>query len=290
MTKQLLKNLFNNRVAVIATMHHKEQVIAPLLQQELGIKIIVTQDFNTDVFGTFTREIKRPDTQIATAKLKAQKAMEMTGETIAIASEGSFAPHPSFPYIYANREIIVFLDQEKELEIVGEVFSTDTNFNHRVISSLAEAEEFAEKVGFPEHGLVVWFEKSNPENLEIIKGITTTEKLQEAVNFAFNNSPDGNLHIETDMRALYNPMRMKNIEKATQDLLNKINSCCPQCSTPGFSITQKIKGLPCESCHQPTLLTMAVIYQCRKCNFIEKKLYPDGKQFADPGLCEYCNP
>ncbi|MEB3151780.1 MAG: DUF6671 family protein [Sphaerospermopsis sp.] len=290
MTKQLLKNLFNNRVAVIGTMHHKEKVIAPLLQQELGIKVIVPQDFNTDVFGTFTREIKRPDTQIATAKLKAQKAMEMTGETIAIASEGSFAPHPSFPYIYANREIIVFLDQEKKLEIVGEVFSTDTNFNHRVISSLAEAEEFAEKVGFPEHGLVVWFEKSNPENPEIIKGINTTEKLQEAVNFAFNNSPDGNLHIETDMRALYNPMRMKNIEKATQDLLNKINSCCPQCSTPGFSITQKIKGLPCESCHQPTLLTMAVIYQCRKCNFIEKKLYPDGKQFADPGLCEYCNP
>lgn len=290
MTKQLLKNLFNNRVAVIATMHHKEKVIAPLLQQELGIKVIVPQDFNTDVFGTFTREIKRPDTQIATAKLKAQKAMEMTGEMIAIASEGSFAPHPSFPYIYANREIIVFLDQEKKLEIVGEVFSTDTNFNHRVISSLAEAEEFAEKVGFPEHGLVVWFEKSNPENPEIIKGITTTEKLQEAVNFAFNNSPDGNLHIETDMRALYNPMRMKNIEKATQDLLNKINSFCPQCSTPGFSITQKIKGLPCESCHQPTLLTMAVIYQCRKCNFIEKKLYPDGKQFADQGLCEYCNP
>jgi hypothetical protein len=290
MAQQILKNIFHNRVAVIATMHHKEKVIAPLLEKELGVNVIVPQNFNTDAFGTFTREIKRTDTQVTTAKLKAQKAMEITGETIAIASEGSFGPHPSFPYIYANREIIIFLDQQQELEIIGEVFSTDTNFNHRVISSLAAAEEFAEKVGFPEHGLVIWFEKSHPENPEIIKGITTKAELGKSVNFALNNSLDGNLHIETDMRALYNPQRMQNIEKATQDLINKISSCCPQCSTPGFSITNKIKGLPCEICHQPTLLTMAVVYQCRKCNFIAKKLYPDGKQFADPGLCEYCNP
>ncbi|MBK1989388.1 hypothetical protein A0J48_017915 [Sphaerospermopsis aphanizomenoides BCCUSP55] len=290
MTKQLLNNLFNNRVAVLATMHHKEKVITPLLQQKLGINVIVPQNIKTDDFGTFTREIKRPDTQIDTAKLKAQKANEITGETIAIASEGSFAPHPSFPYIYANREIIVFLDLEKELEIIGEVFSTATNFNHQVINNFQAAEEFALKVGFPEHGLVIWLETSNLQNSNIIKGINTPEKLQESVNFALNNSLDGKLHIETDMRALYNPTRMKNIEQATQDLINKINSCCPQCSTPGFSITDKITGLPCESCHQPTFLTMAVIYQCQKCNFIEKRLYPDGKEFADPGLCSYCNP
>ncbi|MBD2294086.1 hypothetical protein H6G06_11430 [Anabaena sphaerica FACHB-251] len=286
----MTKQLFNNRVAVLATMHHKEKVIAPLLQQGLGIQVIVPQNFNTDTFGTFTREIKRPDTQIATAKLKAEKALEITGETIAIASEGSFAPHPSFPYIYANREIIVFLDQENELEIIGEVFSTETNFNHQVVNNLQAVEAFALKVGFPEHGLVIWFENSNNNNPEVIKGITTKEKLQESVNFALNNAQDGNLHIETDMRALYNPKRMKNIEKATQDLLNKINSCCPQCSTPGFSISEKLTGLPCEICHQPTLLIMAVNYQCRKCNFQEKILYPDGKRFAEPGLCNYCNP
>jgi hypothetical protein len=287
MTKQLL---FNNRVAVLLTMHHKEKVIAPLLQQELGIQVIVPQNFNTDAFGTFTREIKRPYTQIATAKLKAEKALEITGETIAIASEGSFGPHPSFPYIYANREIIVFLDHKNDLEIIGEVFSTDTNFNHQVVNNLQAAEEFSVKVGFPEHALVIWFKKSNPENPGIIKGITTKETLQESVNFALKNSLDGKVHIETDMRALYNPTRMRNIEKATQDLLNKINSYCPQCYTPGFSIAEKIQGLPCEICHQPTFLSMTVIYQCRKCNFRKKKLYPEGKKFADPGLCNYCNP
>ncbi|WP_413175788.1 DUF6671 family protein [Anabaena azotica] len=286
----MTKQLFNNRVAVLATMHHKEKVIAPLLEQELGIKVIIPQDLDTDAFGTFTRDIKRPDAQIATAKLKAVKALEIAGETISIASEGSFAPHPGFPYIYANREVVVFLDIENELEIIGEVFSTDTNFNHQVVNNLQAAEEFAVKVGFPEHGLVIWFENSNSQSPEIIKGITTKERLQESVNLALNNAVDGKLHIETDMRALYNPTRMKNIEKATQDLLNKINSYCPQCSTPGFSIAEKIKGLPCEICHQPTFLTMAVIYECRKCNFREKKLYPEGKRFADTGLCNYCNP
>jgi hypothetical protein len=286
----MTKQLFHNRVAVLATMHHKEKVIAPLLQQELGINVIVPPNFNTDAFGTFTREIKRPDTQIATAKLKAQKALEMTGQTIAIASEGSFAPHPVLPYIYANREIIVFLDQANELEIIGETFSTETNFNHQVVFNLKQAEQFARKVGFPEHGLVLWFEEPDTGEIEIIKGITTADKLAESIEFAINHAPDGKVHIETDMRAMYNPTRMKNIAQATQDLIQKINCQCPKCSTPGFAITEKIPGLPCELCHQPTYLTLAVVSHCQKCGFGQEKIFPDGKEFADPGLCEYCNP
>lgn len=77
---------FTNRVAVLATMHQKEKVIAPLLEQELGVKVIVPQDFNTDIFGTFTREVKRLGTQIAAARLKAEKALAVTGETLAIST------------------------------------------------------------------------------------------------------------------------------------------------------------------------------------------------------------
>jgi len=57
------RQLFSDRLAVLATMHQKERVIAPLLERELGIKVIVPPDFNTDIFGTFTREVKRPGTQ-----------------------------------------------------------------------------------------------------------------------------------------------------------------------------------------------------------------------------------
>lgn len=288
--KMTISQLFNQRVAVLATMHQKEKAIAPLLQQDLGIKVIVPENFNTDIFGTFTRDIKRVNTQIATAKLKAQKAMEITGKTIGIASEGSFAPHPSFPYIYANREIVIFLDQINNLEIIGEEFSIETNFNHQIITNITEAEEFAQKVGFPEHGLVVWFGEDENSQTEIIKGIITQEQLQASVNFGLQKSPNGQVHIETDMRALYNPTRMKNIAKATQSLLKKINTCCPQCSTPGFSLTERIAGLPCEICHQPTSLTLAAVYECQKCGFSQEKIFPDGLDFADPSQCLYCNP
>jgi predicted Zn-ribbon and HTH transcriptional regulator len=282
-------SIYNNRVAILATMHNKEKVISPLLKEHLGINLIVRKGLNTDIFGTFTREIKRPDTQIITARLKAKKALEMYDEKIAIASEGSFAPHPLIPYIYANREIIIFLDQENDLEIIGEVFSMETNFNHQTISSLEEAEEFAQKVGFPEHGLVISFDNISTGKTEFIKGITSKENLINSVETAIKNT-NGKFHIETDMRAMYNPTRMKNIAFATQDLINKINSLCPQCNTPGFMINQKIPGLPCELCHQPTSLIKAVIFQCQKCNFTQQQLFPNNQEFADPSLCEYCNP
>jgi hypothetical protein len=286
-----MKNkLFNSRVAVLATMHHKEKVISPILEPELGIKVRVPENFNSDVFGTFTREVKRPVNQINAARLKAEKALKLTGETLGIASEGSFAPHPHFPYIYANREIVIFLDTENDLEIIGEAFSTETNFQHQVITNLLEAENFAKQVGFPEHGIVIWFEQPNKNHLEIIKGINTFENLLSSVNFALDHSLECQVHLETDMRALYNPLRMQNIAKATHDLLNKLNSYCPNCSLPGFSITEKIPGLPCEICDQPTPLIRAVIYQCQKCGFSREKLFPHGKEFADPAQCIYCNP
>ncbi|ABA23925.1 conserved hypothetical protein [Trichormus variabilis ATCC 29413] len=284
------QQLFRNRLAVLATMHQKEKVIAPLLEQELGIKVIVPPDFNTDIFGTFTREVKRPGTQIAAARLKAEKVLELTGENLAIASEGSFAPHPLVPYIYSNREIIILLDKINDIEIIGEEFSTYTNFNHQAVESLDEAYTFAKKVGFPEHGLVVWFENSEKKCHEIIKGITQETALIEAINFGLEKSPNSKINLETDMRAIYNPTRMKNIEKATHNLLQKISSCCPQCHTPGFETTERIKGLPCELCHTPTTLTLRAIYQCKKCGFRQDKLFPNGIEFADPSQCVYCNP
>lgn len=283
-------SLFTNRIAVLATMHGKERAIAPILEPELGIKVIVPQDFNTDAFGTFTRETKRPGNQIETARLKAQKALELTGETLALASEGSFGPHPSIPFIPSNREIVILLDLKHDLEIIGEEFSTDTNHSHMVVVSVKQALDFAKKIGFPEHGLVVMFSEYPQDPKEVIKGIITEEKLVEAVNFVLKNSPTGKAYLDTDMRAMYNLTRMNNIAKATQDLARKIKSLCPECSTPGFDVTKRIQGLPCAMCNMPTTLTRAVIYQCQKCGFSQEKPFPNGSKYADPAQCMYCNP
>jgi hypothetical protein len=282
--------LFTKRIAVLATKHQKERVIAPILDAELGLKVVVPDNFDTDVFGTFTREVKRPGNQVEAARLKAQKALELTGESLAIASEGSFGPHPEIPFVSSNREVVIFLDQIHNLEIIGEELSANTNHNHLVVESVDQALQFAQKVGFPEHGLVVMFDEFPNDQTEVIKGITTEAKLIEAVNWILKNSPTGKAHLETDMRAMYNPTRMKNIEKATRDLLRKIHSCCPKCSMPGFEITSRIRGLPCALCYMPTSLTRAVIYQCQKCGFTQEELFPDGNEYAEPVNCNFCNP
>jgi hypothetical protein len=284
MLHRILEELFSDRVGVLATMHRKEQVMAPLLEQALGIKIIVPDNFDTDRFGTFTRDIDRAGSQFEAARFKAEAALEVTGCAIAFASEGTFNPHPLLPGVALNRELVIFIDKQHEIEIIGQEASLETNFNHKIVKSFDEAYTFAQEVGFPSHGLVV-MSKAN-----MIKGITTKDKLLEAVNFALSQSPDGSVHIETDMRAHFNPTRMKNIEKATVNLIQKINSLCPKCGWPGFEVVDKIKGLPCALCNSPTLMTLAEIYHCKKCGFSKDKLFPNGLEHADPAQCEYCNP
>ncbi|CAN1212140.1 DUF6671 domain-containing protein [Tumidithrix helvetica PCC 7403] len=280
-----MSRVFARRTAAIATMHGKERVIAPILEQAFGIQSILPQNFNTDAFGTFTREIQRMGTQIAAARRKAEAVLELTGETLSIASEGSFAPHPAFPAIACNREILLLLDRANDLEIIGEAFSTDTNFSHQSIRSWQEAEKFAQQVGFPSHGLV-----AIGSDRKIAKGITTLEVLREVVEQSLHDFPNEPLHLETDMRALYNPTRMLNIEKATRNLIEKMQSLCPQCDAPGYAIAEYKAGLRCRICGIPTKLTRAAIYRCQHCNFSQELLFPDGLKTADPQYCSFCNP
>jgi hypothetical protein len=283
-------NLFADRVAVIATMHQKEKAIAPLLQKHLGVSILLPQDFDTDAFGTFTREVARTGTQLEAARTKALKALDIVGETLAIASEGTFGPHPAIPSIPCNRELVFLLDIENQLELYGQEFSTATNYSHQAIANLAEARMFASKVGFPEHALVVMLTPKSSTADKIFKGINTDAMLEEAIEFALSRSSTGSVHIETDMRALFNPTRMQNIEKATQDLLRKIDLTCPQCAFPGFDVVAQKRGLPCDLCGLPTQLIRTSIYACQKCEFRQEKTFPQGIETADPSQCNYCNP
>lgn len=282
--------LLINRTAVLATMHQKERAIGPILAREFALKIQVPAGFDTDRFGTFTREIKRSGTQIEAARLKAQKALEVAGETLAVASEGTFGPHPMMPYLPANREIVLLLDKANNLEIVGESLSPETNYSHQAVSSTEEAEHFAQKAGFPEHGLVVVVGDAALGKGEIVKGIATENQLFDAVSAGLKKSSTGKVHVETDMRAMYNPTRMKNIENATLDLVKKFKQLCPECGWPGFDIAEKKVGLPCGLCYFPTQLVRSTIYLCKNCGYTKEELFPDGRETADPAQCQYCNP
>lgn len=280
-------SIFADRVAVLATMHRKEQVIAPILQDALNIRVEVPAGFNSDLFGTFTRDIDRLEDARSTARQKAEKALLLTGETLAIASEGSFGPHPAVPFLACDRELVVLIDSAHDLEIVGQAFSTQTNYRHQRITSQQEAQAFAAAVGFPTHGLVVMAPNTRLE-AEIIKGITSEAGLAEAVERFLNQF--GEAHVETDMRAMHNPTRMQVIAEATRDLVRKMQQTCPQCDRPGFDVTERQRGLPCAWCGSPTDLVLMDVYRCDRCGYMETVRFPDQRETADPAQCGFCNP
>ncbi len=278
--------MFKGRSLLVATKHNKEKVIAPVLEKELGVKCIVSLNFDTDELGTFTGEVERKDDPITTARNKCLLAMKIENCDMAIASEGSFGPHPTIFFVHADDEFLLFIDKKNDLEIIVRELSTETNFNAAEIKSEKELIDFANAAQFPSHGLIL--RKNKEDYAEIRKGITDWDILLD-VYHQFHNT-DGKAYVETDMRAMYNPSRMKVIEKATQKLVNKINSNCSQCSAPGFGITEAKPGLPCELCGFPTRSTLSYIYKCQKCDFSNEVKYPSGITKEDPMYCDLCNP
>ncbi len=277
--------MFKSRKIVIATKHQKEQVIAPLLLKEFGMIAITTPQLDTDLLGTFTGEIERTLSPIEAARKKCYLAMEQTNCNMAIASEGSFGPHPGLFLVPADDEILILIDKENNIEIIAREVSTQTNFNTAIITDYAQLRKFANRALFPSHALIIRNEKNS--NMEIVKGITNWDDLN--ATFYHFMQKYGKVHVETDMRASYNPTRMQVIEKATVQLIKKMQCTCPQCKAPGFSITNVKRGLPCGLCNMPTQIPKSNLYTCAQCHFIKEETIAN-KQFEDPMYCNFCNP
>lgn len=275
---------FKNREIAIVTKHHKETVISPILKT-LGLTPIVA-DIDTDILGTFTGEIERKLSPYEAAIKKCEIGLDKTGLDIAIASEGSFGPHPSLYFIPGNEEMVVMFDRKNDIILFGKELSTETNFNGAKITSEKELINFLDKIEFPEHAVIV---KDKKENFTLIKkGINELSILHHISNDLLVKH--GEFWIETDMRAMYNPTRMKVIKKATENLIQKATSLCPSCSYPGFWITDTIPGLKCWNCNLPTKSTFAYLYKCKSCHFEEVKEFPHNKTKEDPMYCDFCNP
>ncbi len=277
--------MFEGRDLVVATMHKKEKVIAPILEKELRVKCIVPNDLDTDQLGTFTGEVDRVYDPITTAKKKCELAMAISNCTLAVANEGSFGAHPSIFFVPADEEIIVFLDKENDLEVIVKEVSTETNFKAAEIKGKSELVEFANTAGFPSHGIIL---KSNEVPYKIYKGLTDWSSLLDAFNHLKEDYPT--VCLETDMRACFNPTRMNVIKNATQRLIKAIHSACPNCNTPGFSIVKAKQGLKCSRCNFPTRSTISYIFACKKCNHSYEQMYPHNKLNEDPMFCDICNP
>lgn len=281
-------NVFRGRNLVVATMHGKERVISPLVERYLGVHTILPpKSFNSDLFGTFTREIKRAGNQLEAARKKARAAIELTGCDLAISNEGSFGTHPSIPFVQSNLELMLLVDKKNGYEIRGHYRTPKTNAHGQYVKSPGEAMDAAKKLDFPNHGLIV---RRTETSKEIFKNIDTMAELENIVQKLFKRPFTKKIYLETDLRAHRNPTRMAAIEEATKDLLKNIASVCPKCFAPGFVIAEIEKGLKCSQCDVPTELPISEIYLCSQCHYREKKEITDYGSKADPRYCAYCNP
>ena len=279
-----LQRLFSGRQLLVATKHRKEQVIGPALAAALGVRCTVAPGLDTDRFGTFTGERSRRDTALATARSKCLAALATSDCTLAVASEGSFGPHPTMMLVPADDEIVLLIDRRNGLEIAARQVSLDTNFNAAQVASEAELVHFAETAQFPSHALILRASQGDMNGIR--KGITSWEDLLHS--YRTLSAQHTAVHAETDMRAMHNPTRMRVIEAATGKLIETISSCCPACTTPGFSVVEVKRGLPCSLCGAPTQLAVARVYRCARCEYVREE--PVSEAQADPRHCGYCNP
>jgi hypothetical protein len=278
--------MLKGRKLAIATKHQKETVLAPLLEKHLGVACFLPFGLDTDTLGTFTGEVTRTLDPLAAARAKCHLAMELTGCDLAVASEGSFGPHPTLFFLPADDEVLLFLDRKNQLEIAVREVSTETNYAQEWLSTEEQLADFAQRARFPSHALIL---RPSPQRTDgMVKGIQEWAELVRV--FRQLKSQDHQLYIETDMRAMYNPTRLSVIAQVGRKLVQRLGTHCPSCQTPGFGITDSRSGLPCGGCGTPTRSTLSYLHSCQRCGFSEEQKYPHQKQYEDPMYCDYCNP
>ncbi len=264
--------------------------MAPLLGQALGLRVERASGLDTDLFGTFSRETPRTGTPLDAARAKVTAAFACAPHArVGLASEGSFGPHPAIPFLPLGVELVLLSDRETGFELTGHDATPDTNFSHALVTDVDGASAFAQRCGFPAHGLIVIgsVDGRPAPDIALVKDVLDRGTLEAAVRKVLAES--GAAVVETDMRAHRNPTRLRATERATADLVRRYQSRCPACRHRGFDVTEWVPGLPCASCGAPTRDIQDHILSCSSCGHRETRrasLSPT----ADPGRCDYCNP
>jgi hypothetical protein len=278
--------MFANRKLFIATKHHKEAVIKPLLEKKLGVLCFTMDDFETDNLGTFSGEILREKDPLTTLRAKCDQGRAHSNCDLVIANEGSFGGHPSLFFADADDELLMLKDYKNNIEIVARELSLNTNLNAAKIENEQQLSIFAKQAQFPSHAIILKYCEKNKRR--VYKGIQNEVLLLQ--KFRQLKAEFGYAYAETDMRAHYNPTRMEVISNAVAKLLQKIDKKCPECKTPGFDVVKADTGLPCGNCGLPTRSVLSFLYECKVCNHTEEELHPKQKKTEDPTYCDNCNP
>lgn len=279
---------FTGKTVLVATKHGKADILRSIFA-ELGMNCIEGR-IDSDQFGTFSKEVKREGTVIETLRKKIEMCLSKNRHSsYIVASEGTYAPHPDFAFLPVGIESLLFYDVLKNVE---------TYVEHLDFCPVADEKEFSAeetddilhfltKIGFPDTGAIVAPAKSSTL---IFKGLHTMEDLFDSIKQIQDLLGESRVVITTDLRANHCPPRQEAIREAGIKLIQSLKEFCPVCATPGFSRKEGAGALECEACGNETKLIRHEIWACKSCAYEEEKVRGDGRTFADPGECDYCNP
>lgn len=280
---------FAGRMLGVATMHGKEQVIGPALRRVLPIAgYAAIPDVDTDRFGAFSGEVRRELDPLEACIAKARHGAEASGMDLVVASEGSFGPYPPAPFMPCDEEILVLYDARDDLLFTHRHLSLETVFGGEEVTDSAGALAFARRMRFPGHQLVVRPHERWRQGEPVVKGIADAERLVAAVDALL--ASHGGCWVETDMRAMANPTRMRIIGEAADRFAQELARSCPVCDACWFRITGAKPGLPCALCGWPTESIRSHERGCWACGHVQFEARPDGRLAEDPQHCAHCNP
>lgn len=285
------------RDAVLATRHGKLDLIAPVLGP-VGFAVRAV-DVDTDTLGTFSGDVPRPGSPLDVAVAKARLGMAAAGMRVGIASEGTVGPSPLVPFAIADTELVVLVDDETGIIVVGRHVAHDV----RVVGEELQPDDvryagrldgLLKRAGVGErsggHHLIVRPSAASAGSVgPVVKAIADRATLADAIDRCAAASNDGRVRVETDLRAHLCPSRRPAIAAAAADLAVRLGARCPACASPGWGPVRTSPGRPCAECGAPTRAVRADVEGCVAC--------PEERERAraeldpvDPAQCDRCNP
>jgi ribosomal protein L37E len=275
----------NTRIGV-ATIHGKERAIAPPFRRMLDAEVVVAPGLDTDMLGTFSGEVPRPDALVETCVLKAELAFRTLDVDCSLANEGSYGPIDRVPLMPSGMEIMAFIDRRRGVRLIETLASSRTNWrlwrfkagDPRVVPAI-------EALGFPSFGVFV-IAGSDPSRP--VKDLSRVDDVVAAVDREAARSDNGEAILIADMRAHRNPTRMGVLRALAWKLAKRLERLCPKCRAPGFGAIGTRRGLPCQACGEPTHWIAFEVEGCSACGHTEARRRRDGRRTAPSRSCACC--
>lgn len=274
---------YNGISAALGTQHQKEDQLAPSFA-ECGISL-VNSTHNTDELGTFTGEIPRPSSPVDVVRMKARRAMDELRLPYGLASEGTFGPDPLIPLFNVDIEILIWIDDIRNIELVESYRSFEIIALSEEVTKKSDIDSILQRARFPEHAMIV--RSSSQEKPLIYKGLRAIDEVREALKEVWRTGEIAIL--ENDLRAHMNPTRQNAINAVGMKLAERLKRLCPNCDTPGWGVVDLLHGARCRDCGLfNSERASGEIYGCARCLYRQEKKSGDGT--IGPAECEFCNP